>query len=45
MALGYRYWAGIGVAENCMDSLGWYEDAAEQSESMLPRHMHSLTID
>ncbi|KZT72333.1 HCP-like protein [Daedalea quercina L-15889] len=31
MALGYRYWAGIGVAENCMDSLSWYEDAAEQT--------------
>ncbi|EPT02547.1 hypothetical protein FOMPIDRAFT_1143800 [Fomitopsis schrenkii] len=31
MALGYRYWAGIGVAENCMDSLTWYEDAAEQT--------------
>ncbi|KAH9833995.1 HCP-like protein [Rhodofomes roseus] len=31
MALGYRYWAGIGVAENCMDSLAWYEDAAEQT--------------
>ncbi|KAH9922080.1 HCP-like protein [Fomitopsis serialis] len=31
MALGYRYWAGVGVAENCMDSLSWYEDAAEQT--------------
>ncbi|KAI0665661.1 HCP-like protein [Trametes maxima] len=31
MALGYRYWSGIGVAENCMAALGWYEDAAEQA--------------
>lgn len=43
MALGYRYWAGIGVAENCMDSLTWYEDAAEQSRLNLPRHTQSLT--
>ncbi|KAI0827882.1 HCP-like protein [Trametes gibbosa] len=31
MALGYRYWSGIGVAENCMAALDWYEDAAEQA--------------
>ncbi|KAH9856024.1 HCP-like protein [Lenzites betulinus] len=31
MALGYRYWSGIGVAENCMSALDWYEDAAEQA--------------
>ncbi|KAI0359680.1 HCP-like protein [Trametes cingulata] len=31
MALGYRYWSGIGVAENCMAALNWYEDAAEQA--------------
>ncbi|THH20211.1 hypothetical protein EUX98_g8629 [Antrodiella citrinella] len=31
MALGYRYWSGIGVAENCMTALDWYEEAAEQS--------------
>ncbi|CAL1711319.1 unnamed protein product [Somion occarium] len=30
MALGYRYWSGIGVAEDCMNALTWYEDAAEQ---------------
>ena len=30
MALGYRYWAGIGVAEDCLAALSWYEDAAEQ---------------
>ncbi|KZT01467.1 HCP-like protein [Laetiporus sulphureus 93-53] len=31
MALGYRYWSGIGVAEGCMDALDWYEEAAEQA--------------
>ncbi|TCD60621.1 ERAD-associated protein [Steccherinum ochraceum] len=31
MALGYRYWSGIGVAENCMTALTWYEEAAEQA--------------
>ncbi|KAI1783963.1 HCP-like protein [Ganoderma leucocontextum] len=31
MGLGYRYWSGIGVAENCMVALEWYEDAAEQA--------------
>ncbi|PCH35634.1 HCP-like protein [Wolfiporia cocos MD-104 SS10] len=31
MALGYRYWSGIGVAENCMDALNWYEESAEQA--------------
>lgn len=30
MALGYRYWSGIGVNENCLMALGWYEAAAEQ---------------
>ena len=30
MALGYRYWSGIGVDENCMAALNWYEDAAEE---------------
>ncbi|KAG8930161.1 ERAD-associated protein [Tulasnella sp. 418] len=31
MALGYRHWAGIGVNEDCMTALGWYEKAAETS--------------
>lgn len=31
MSLGYRYWSGIGVAENCMSALEYYEDAAEQA--------------
>ncbi|KAH9942227.1 HCP-like protein [Epithele typhae] len=31
MALGYRHWSGIGVSENCLAALNWYEDAAEQA--------------
>lgn len=30
MALGYRYWSGIGVHEDCLAALSWYEAAAEQ---------------
>lgn len=30
MALGYRHWAGIGVNDECMQSLEWYQMAAEQ---------------
>lgn len=30
MALGYRYWSGIGVSEDCMMALDWYESAAEK---------------
>lgn len=33
MALGYRYWSGIGVTEDCMQALEWYESAAERCES------------
>lgn len=32
MALGYRYWSGIGVSEDCMLALDWYESAAERCE-------------
>lgn len=31
MVLGYRNWAGIGLNENCMAALDWYESAAETS--------------
>ncbi|KAG8707821.1 ERAD-associated protein, partial [Ceratobasidium sp. 394] len=31
MAMGYRYWAGIGVAEDCMAALEWYERASNQA--------------
>ncbi|KZT39348.1 HCP-like protein [Sistotremastrum suecicum HHB10207 ss-3] len=30
-ALGYRYWSGIAVNENCMIALDWYEIAAAKS--------------
>ena len=29
MALGYRYWTGIGVAEACEQAVEWYQAAAE----------------
>ena len=32
MALGYRYWAGIGVNDDCMQALEWYQLAAEQGK-------------
>ncbi|KIY68091.1 HCP-like protein [Cylindrobasidium torrendii FP15055 ss-10] len=31
MALGYRYWSGIGTLEDCERASDWYEHAAEQS--------------
>ncbi|KAF8599931.1 HCP-like protein [Ceratobasidium sp. AG-I] len=31
MAMGYRYWAGIGVREDCMAALDWYERASNQA--------------
>lgn len=31
MALGYRYWAGIGVREDCTKAVEWYERAARQA--------------
>ncbi|KAE9408748.1 HCP-like protein [Gymnopus androsaceus JB14] len=31
MALGYRYWSGIGTLEDCRRAVDWYEHAAEQS--------------
>ena len=33
MTLGYRYWTGIGTAENCESALSWYGSAAEQGTS------------
>lgn len=45
MALGYRYWAGIGVAEDCLAALSWYEDAAEQGALYLDlRHVAAFDI-
>lgn len=31
MALGYRYWAGIGAKEDCSTALDYYEGAAEKA--------------
>ncbi|OCH89879.1 HCP-like protein [Obba rivulosa] len=31
MTMGYRYWSGIGVAEDCLQALDWYEEAAGQA--------------
>lgn len=31
MALGYRYWAGIGVKEDCHTALDFYESAAKNA--------------
>ncbi|KAF9652443.1 HCP-like protein, partial [Thelephora ganbajun] len=31
MALGYRYWTGIGVREDCTKAVEWYERAARQA--------------
>ena len=30
MALGYRYWSGIGTLQGCRSALDWYERAAAQ---------------
>lgn len=30
MAMGYRYWAGIGVNDDCTEALEWYQIAAQQ---------------
>lgn len=30
MAIGYRYWSGIGVNEDCYAALDWYEAAADK---------------
>jgi len=31
MALGYRYWTGIGTLDSCDRALSWYGSAAEQA--------------
>ncbi|KAM6502505.1 hypothetical protein JOM56_002482 [Amanita muscaria] len=31
LALGYRYWSGIGTTESCQRAMYWYENAAEQA--------------
>lgn len=34
MALGYRYWSGIGTVEDCGRAVEWYEAAADEAMSM-----------
>lgn len=38
MALGYRYWSGIGTSESCERAVGWYGAASEKGEckSVIP---------
>lgn len=33
MTLGFRYWMGIGVKEDCMRALDWYESVAHKCRS------------
>lgn len=42
--MGYRHWAGIGVNEDCMSALAWYESAAEKGSghALLPSSL--LTV-
>lgn len=45
MALGYRYWTGIGVREDCTKAVEWYERAARQGSWLaLPLTASPLTI-
>jgi SEL1 protein len=44
MALGYRYWAGIGVNDDCKDALDWYQSAAEQCKIMAASDVHNTLI-
>jgi SEL1 protein len=30
LALGYRYWTGIGTVEDCVRALEWYQSASEK---------------
>ena len=36
MALGYRYWSGIGTSENCQRAMMWYGLSAQQGNSHIP---------
>lgn len=45
MALGYRYWTGIGVVEDCERAVEWYSAAAEQGKLYMPSHYLLLTFE
>jgi SEL1 protein len=32
MAMGYRYWSGIGTVEDCGRAVEWYEAAADEGD-------------
>lgn len=36
MAMGYRYSAGIGVNDDCMQALEWYQASAEHCALTFP---------
>lgn len=40
MALGYRYWSGIGVSESCQNANFWYRRAAEKGLHACHIHQH-----
>ena len=44
MALGYRYWAGIGVVEDCSKALEWYESASEQGKQILEVYLFASAL-
>lgn len=43
MALGYRYWAGIGTLDDCGRALEWYESASEQGMFLLVWPIYALS--
>lgn len=45
MALGYRYWTGIGVVEDCERAVEWYHAAAEQGKLGVPSLCILLTFE
>ena len=45
MALGYRYWTGIGVVEDCQRAVEWYSTAAEQGTFGMSSYCPLLTLE
>ncbi|KAF9029210.1 hypothetical protein BDP27DRAFT_1246739, partial [Rhodocollybia butyracea] len=39
MALGYRYWSGIGTLEDCLRAVDWYEHAAEHCNAAMAKYL------
>jgi hypothetical protein len=40
MVMAFRYWMGIGVKEDCMRALDWYESVAHKCK---PPNRHHYT--